>query len=57
MKALSNILKGADGAVDKAYAEGFYVGGERYVVTTLEPNRSVYARKVRFLYSPSGGSP
>jgi len=52
MKALRDILNKTGGAVDKAYAEGVYVAGERFVVTTLADNRSVYARKVPAAFPP-----
>lgn len=35
------------GKTDKVYAEGLHVGGERYVLTKAETDRSLYARKVR----------
>lgn len=46
MKHIADILDNAGGAVDKAYAEGVYVGGVRYVLTKVE-GRSMYARQVR----------
>lgn len=46
MKHIADILDNAGGAVDKAYAEGVYVGGVRYVLTKVE-GRSLYARQVR----------
>lgn len=45
MKNLVNILNKAAGASDKAYADGVYVAGERYVVFRIE-DRSVYLRQV-----------
>ncbi|OIW32408.1 Profilin/allergen [Coniochaeta ligniaria NRRL 30616] len=46
MKHIADILDNASGAVDKAYAEGVYVGGVRYVLTKVE-GRSLYARQGR----------
>jgi profilin len=46
MKLIADILSNAPGASDKAYAEGVFVGGARYVLTKVE-GRSLYARKVR----------
>ncbi|KAI0894880.1 Profilin/allergen [Annulohypoxylon nitens] len=46
MKNLVNILNKAAGASDKAYADGVYVAGERYVVFRIE-DRSVYLRQGR----------
>lgn len=51
MKHIADILDNASGAVDKAYAEGVYVGGVRYVLTKVE-GRSLYARQVRFHGNP-----
>ncbi|KAJ9143981.1 Profilin [Coniochaeta hoffmannii] len=46
MKHIADILDNAGGAVDKAYAEGVYVGGVRYVLARVE-GRSLYARQGR----------
>ncbi|KAI1210023.1 Profilin/allergen [Annulohypoxylon truncatum] len=46
MKNLAEIVSGSKAAVDKAYADGLHVGGERYVATKIE-DRSVYARQGR----------
>ncbi|KAK7403674.1 profilin, required for normal timing of actin polymerization in response to thermal stress [Neonectria magnoliae] len=49
MTALSAILKGdkeAEKAQEKAFADGLYIGGERYVMARVE-GRSIYARKGR----------
>lgn len=46
MKHIADILDNAAGAADKAYAEGLFVGGVRYVLTKAE-GRSLYARQVR----------
>ncbi|PBP17122.1 hypothetical protein BUE80_DR012156 [Diplocarpon rosae] len=43
---IKEILAGLSGAVDKLYAEGLHVAGERYVLTNAE-DRSLYARKGR----------
>jgi profilin len=45
MKHIADILNDAAGAKDKAFAEGLYISGERYVVARVE-GRSLYARKV-----------
>lgn len=47
MKNLADILNGSEAATAKAQAEGFHIAGDRYVVTRIEDNRSIYARKVR----------
>ena len=41
---------GGGAATDKIWAEGVYIIGEKYVVTKAE-DRSIYARKVRFIRS------
>ncbi|PSS00626.1 profilin [Coniella lustricola] len=46
MKNISGIVSGNQAAVDKAFAEGLYVAGERYVLTKNDEG-SVYARKGR----------
>lgn len=46
MKAISSIVSGDQAAIDKAFGEGLYIGGERYVLTRVE-GRSLYARSVR----------
>lgn len=48
MKAISAIVSGDSAAKDKAFAEGLFVGGERYVMARAE-GRSIYARAVSFL--------
>lgn len=45
MKNIANIVSGNQGAIDKAYAEGIHVAGERFVLTKTDEG-SVYARKV-----------
>lgn len=42
---MAEIVAGLSGNVDKLYAEGLHVAGERYVITKAE-DRSIYARKV-----------
>lgn len=43
---IKEVIAGLSGSVDKLYAEGLHVAGERYVLTKAE-DRSLYARKVR----------
>lgn len=45
---MKEVVAALGGSVDKLYAEGLHVGGERYVLTKAE-GRSVYARKVCLL--------
>ncbi|KAI1093633.1 Profilin/allergen [Rostrohypoxylon terebratum] len=45
-KNLVDIISKTAGATDKAYADGVYVAGERYVVFRIE-ERSVYLRQGR----------
>jgi profilin len=45
MRNIAEILKGG-AEKDKAFGEGFYIGGERYVATKIE-DRSLYGRQVR----------
>lgn len=46
MKTIADIVTGAAGAKDKAFADGLYVAGERYVMARAEDG-SIYARKGR----------
>lgn len=46
MKAVASIVSGDAAAKDKAFADGLYIGGERYVLARAE-DRSIYARKGR----------
>ncbi|CAM1511345.1 Fc.00g088580.m01.CDS01 [Cosmosporella sp. VM-42] len=46
MKVISAIVGGDAGAKDKAYADGLYIAGSRYVMTKAE-DRSLYARSGR----------
>ncbi|WAO85462.1 Profilin [Fusarium falciforme] len=46
MKAISSIVSEDKAAIDKAFGEGLYIGGERYVLTRVE-GRSLYARAGR----------
>lgn len=49
MKALSAILSGDSAAKDKAFAEGLYVAGTRYVITKADEEEGVYGRSVLFV--------
>ncbi|KYK59480.1 putative profilin [Drechmeria coniospora] len=46
MKAIAAIVGGDAAAKDKAFADGLYIGGERYVMARAE-DRSIYARAGR----------
>lgn len=46
MKVIASIVSGDGSAKDKAYADGLYIAGDRYVMTKAE-DRSIYARSVR----------
>lgn len=46
MKVISSILGGDVAAKDKAFGDGLYIAGERYVMARAE-DRSIYARQVR----------
>ncbi|CAG9937211.1 hypothetical protein V2G26_006766 [Clonostachys chloroleuca] len=46
MKAISSIVSGDAAAKDKAFAEGLYVAGTRFVLARAE-DRSIYARSGR----------
>ncbi|KAJ4390745.1 profilin, required for normal timing of actin polymerization in response to thermal stress [Gnomoniopsis smithogilvyi] len=46
MKNLASIVTGEQAAIDKAFAEGLHIAGERYVLAKAEDG-SVYARKGR----------
>lgn len=46
MKAISAIVSGDAAAKDKAFAEGLYIAGSRYVMARAD-GRSIYARQVR----------
>lgn len=43
---MQEVVTGLSGSVDKLYAEGFHIAGEKYVLTKAE-DRSLYARKGR----------
>lgn len=45
MKAIASIVNGDAGAKDKAFADGLYIAGSRYVMARAE-DRSIYARQV-----------
>lgn len=49
MKAIAAIVTGDSGAKDKAFAEGLFVGGVRYVMARAE-DRSIYARSVSLIH-------
>lgn len=46
MKVVASIVSGDAAAKDKAFADGLYISGERYVMARAE-DRSIYARKGR----------
>ncbi|KAG6093400.1 hypothetical protein E4U30_004344 [Claviceps sp. LM220 group G6] len=46
MKAISAIVSGDDAAKDKAFADGLFIAGSRYVVARAD-GRSIYARSGR----------
>ncbi|KAI1828675.1 profilin [Xylaria intraflava] len=46
LKTIVTILSGPGPAVDKAFGDGLYIAGERYVLTRAE-GRSIYARHGR----------
>lgn len=46
MKNIAGIVTGDKAAVDKAFAEGIHIAGERFVLTKNDEG-SLYARKVR----------
>ncbi|KAM0342821.1 hypothetical protein ACHAPU_009185 [Fusarium lateritium] len=46
MKAIASIVSGDSAAKDKAFADGLYIAGERYVMARAE-DRSIYARSGR----------
>lgn len=45
MKNIASLVTGEQAAIDKAFAEGLHIAGERYVLAKAEDG-SVYARKV-----------
>ncbi|KAF5506003.1 Profilin [Colletotrichum siamense] len=45
MKVISDIVKGDAGAKDKAFADGLYIAGDRFVMARAEDG-TIYARKV-----------
>lgn len=45
MKNIAEIVTGAAGAADKAFADGLHVAGERFVMARAEEG-TIYARKV-----------
>ncbi|KAL2755171.1 hypothetical protein ACRALDRAFT_1071723 [Sodiomyces alcalophilus JCM 7366] len=46
MKAIADVVTDSPGAKDKAFADGLYISGERYVIARAEEG-SIYARKGR----------
>ncbi|KAI1431503.1 profilin [Xylaria sp. CBS 124048] len=44
LKTITSILKGDKATIDKGYAEGLYVAGERYVLTRCDED-FMYARQ------------
>ncbi|KAE9571002.1 hypothetical protein CGMCC3_g12845 [Colletotrichum fructicola] len=46
MKVISDIVKGDAGAKDKAFADGLYIAGDRFVMARAEDG-TIYARKGR----------
>ncbi|GAO16764.1 hypothetical protein UVI_02057890 [Ustilaginoidea virens] len=46
MKVISAIVSGEDAAKDKAFADGLYIAGNRYVMARAD-GRSIYARSGR----------
>ncbi|KAH7328123.1 profilin [Stachybotrys elegans] len=46
MKVIASIVGGDAGAKDKAFADGLYIAGNRYVMARAE-DRSIYARSGR----------
>ncbi len=56
MKAISAIVSGDNAAKDKAFAEGLFIAGERYVLARAE-DRSIYARSVSICLMPYSVSP
>lgn len=46
MKAIASIVGGDAAAKDKAFADGLFIAGSRYVMARAE-DRSIYARQVR----------
>lgn len=45
MKNIASIVTNNQAAIDKAFAEGLHIAGERYVLAKAEDG-SIYARKV-----------
>jgi profilin len=48
MKTIASILKGDSAAKDKAFGEGIYAAGTRYVLAKVDEDEGIYARSVRF---------
>lgn len=47
MKAISSIVAKDQAAIDKAFAEGLYIAGQRYVLTRVDDD--IYARAVCYI--------
>jgi profilin len=47
LKAIADIVAKDQAAIDKAYAEGLYIGGVRYVLTRVDDD--IYARAVGYV--------
>ncbi|GJC94018.1 profilin [Colletotrichum higginsianum] len=45
MKVIADIVKGDKTVTDKAFADGLFIGGERYVMARAEEG-AIYARKI-----------
>ncbi|KAH8173144.1 profilin domain-containing protein [Sarocladium implicatum] len=44
MKTIASILKGDSAAKDKAFGEGIYAAGTRYVLAKVDEDEGIYAR-------------
>lgn len=50
MKVVADIVTGKSDVKDKAFADGLFIGGERYVMARAEEG-AIYARKVGRSYT------
>lgn len=50
MKVVADIVTGKSDVKDKAFADGLFIGGERYVMARAEEG-AIYARKVGSIYT------
>lgn len=48
MKIIASILTGDGAAKDKAFGEGLYIAGNRYVLAKADDEEGLYARSVHF---------